>query len=70
MLPPTVCLLQVLDRFESAEALLDAAAASHGPGDLARIDGADRGAFKIMLPDDPGYTGANTRETLGWVYRL
>jgi 8-oxo-dGTP pyrophosphatase MutT (NUDIX family) len=70
MLPPTVCLLQVLARFDSAEALLDAAAASRGPGEVARIDGADRGPFKILLPGDPGYTAANTRETLGWVYRL
>jgi 8-oxo-dGTP pyrophosphatase MutT (NUDIX family) len=70
MLPPTVCLLQVLERFETAGELLDAAAASRGPGDLARIDGPDRGDFKILLPGDPGYDGATTRETLGWVYRL
>jgi 8-oxo-dGTP pyrophosphatase MutT (NUDIX family) len=70
MLPPTVCLLQVLARFGSADELLRAAAGAHGPGEPARIRGADRGPFRVMLPGDEGYDAADTRETLGWVYRL
>jgi 8-oxo-dGTP pyrophosphatase MutT (NUDIX family) len=70
MLPPTVCLLQVLARFSSADDLLRAAEQARGPGEPARIRGADRGPFTVMLPGDPGYDDAESRETLGWVYRL
>jgi 8-oxo-dGTP pyrophosphatase MutT (NUDIX family) len=70
MLPPTVCLLQVLARFRSAEQLLRAAERATGPGELARIRGADRGPFAVMLPGDAGYRDADARDTLGWVYPL
>jgi 8-oxo-dGTP pyrophosphatase MutT (NUDIX family) len=70
MLPPTVCLLQVLARFESAGAVLAAAARAHGPGQLARVRGADRGAFAVTLPGEPGYDDGESRETWGWVYDL
>jgi 8-oxo-dGTP pyrophosphatase MutT (NUDIX family) len=70
MLPPTVCLLQVLARFTSAGDLLGAVERSTGPGELARIRGADRGAFSVMLPGDAGYWDADARDTYGWVYPL
>jgi 8-oxo-dGTP pyrophosphatase MutT (NUDIX family) len=70
MLPPTVCLLQVLQRFATADDLLRAAADARGPGDPARIRGAEPGSFAVMLPGEPGYDDAESRETLGWVYRL
>jgi 8-oxo-dGTP pyrophosphatase MutT (NUDIX family) len=70
MLPPTVCLLQVLARFTSADAVLAAAARASGPGDNAHIDGPDRGPFTVTLPGDPGYDDPGARATLGWVYAL
>jgi 8-oxo-dGTP pyrophosphatase MutT (NUDIX family) len=70
MLPPTVCLLQVLTRFASTDALLAAAANARGPGDVARIIGADRGSFRVMLPGDEGYDEPDGRDVLGWVYSL
>jgi 8-oxo-dGTP pyrophosphatase MutT (NUDIX family) len=70
MLPPTVCVLQVLAHFTSSEELLAAVAASKGPGELARITGPDRGGFRVMLPGDPGYDDDDARDTLGWVYPL
>jgi 8-oxo-dGTP pyrophosphatase MutT (NUDIX family) len=70
MLPPTVCLLQVLERFTSTGELLDAARAVQGPGDVARIIGEERGTFRVMLPGDDGYDDPAGRDTLGWVYRL
>lgn len=71
MLPPTVCVLQVLTRFETADAVLDAAARAHGPGDQARIAGLERaGGFRVMLPGDDGYDDPGARDVLGWVYAL
>lgn len=70
MLPPTVCVLQILSRFDSVDRLLAAAAAAKGPGDVARIRGADRGPFEVMLPGDDGYDHQDARDTLGWMYDL
>jgi 8-oxo-dGTP pyrophosphatase MutT (NUDIX family) len=70
MLPPTVCVLQVLERFGSADAVMAAAAAARGPGELARIAGADRGQYRVMLPGDDGYDADDARDALGWVYTL
>jgi 8-oxo-dGTP pyrophosphatase MutT (NUDIX family) len=70
MLPPTVCLLQVLAKFSSTDEVLAAAASATGPGDVARIAGPDRGSFRVMLPRDPGYDDDGARDVLGWVYAL
>jgi hypothetical protein len=70
MLPPTVCLLQVLAKFSSTDEVLAAAASATGPGDVARIVGPDRGSFRVMLPGDPGYDDDGARDVLGWVYAL
>lgn len=70
MLPPTVCVLQVLSRFRSADDLVAAAAAAKGPGDRARLLGADRGSFRVLLPADDGYDDPDARDVLGWVYEL
>jgi 8-oxo-dGTP pyrophosphatase MutT (NUDIX family) len=70
MLPPTVCLLQVLAKFNSTDEVLTAAASAKGPGDVARIVGADRGSFRVMLPGDSGYDDERARDVLGWVYAL
>jgi 8-oxo-dGTP pyrophosphatase MutT (NUDIX family) len=70
MLPPTVCLLQVLTAFTSTDELLDAAARAEGPGRVARIVGADRGRFRVMLPGEPGYDEPEARDVMGWVYPL
>ena len=70
LLPPTVCLLQVLSRFRSVDELLAAAADASGPGGVARLRGADRGQFAVMVPGDEGYDDDGTREVLGWVYEL
>lgn len=70
MLPPTVCVLQVLSRFASADEVLDAAARAHGPGGQARILGSERGTYRVMLPGDVGYDDPGARDVLGWVYAL
>ena len=70
MLPPTVCLLQVLRSFDDADALLTAAAAAQGPGRQARVRGVERGSFQVTLPGDPGYDDPAARPAPGWVYAL
>jgi 8-oxo-dGTP pyrophosphatase MutT (NUDIX family) len=70
MLPPTVCVLQVLSRFGHVDELLAAAARASGPGGVAHLRGADRGQFAVMLPGEAGYDDEGTREVLGWVYEL
>ncbi|HEX7096350.1 MAG TPA: hypothetical protein VF183_10735, partial [Acidimicrobiales bacterium] len=70
MLPPTVCLLQVLARFDSADAVLAAAAAAKGPGHVARLRGIGGGRFQVMLPGDDGYDDPSAHDVLGWVYEL
>jgi hypothetical protein len=47
-----------------------AAAPARGPGELARIAGADRGQYRVMLPGDDGYDADDARDALGWVYTL
>jgi hypothetical protein len=70
MLPPTVCLLQVLARFDTATALLDAAARARGPGVAARVQGVDRGRFRVSLPGEAGHDDVDARDAWGWVYEL
>jgi len=70
MLPPTVCMLQVLARFGSADDVLAAADRAIGPGVYPHIVGAIRGVFEVYLPDDPGYDHPDAFVAEGWVYRL
>lgn len=70
MLPPTVCWLQVLADFASADTLMAKAAVATGPGRLARIRGYERGAFEVMLPGEPGYDDPESWAAQGWVYEL
>jgi 8-oxo-dGTP pyrophosphatase MutT (NUDIX family) len=72
MLPPTVAMLQLLDRFRDADDVIAAAARAEGPGDEARLLGpptADA-SFRIVFPGDDDYDDPEARPILGWVYRL
>lgn len=68
MLPPTVAWLRILERYDHVDALLAAARAAHGPGASPRVVGDDRGAFRVILPDEDGYLGPDSRDALAWVY--
>lgn len=68
MLPPTVAWLRVLERFTSADELLAAARAARGPGVSPRVVGDDRGAFRVVLPDEADHGAPDSRDALAWVY--
>jgi 8-oxo-dGTP pyrophosphatase MutT (NUDIX family) len=70
MLPPTLCLLQVLSRFDDRDALLAAAAGAHGPGHVARVRAPVAGTYCVTVPGDVDHEHPDARDVEGWVYDL
>lgn len=70
MLPPTLCLLQVLARFADTRSLLAAVKRATGPGHVARVRAPVAGSFCVTVPGDSDHDHPDARDVDGWVYDL
>jgi 8-oxo-dGTP pyrophosphatase MutT (NUDIX family) len=72
MLPPTVAMLQLLDRFATTEACLAELASWRAPGLPARlfpVPGSFSGpAFRVVVPGDTGYSDPGGNDATGWIH--
>ena len=66
MMTPTVRMLRCLALFESADQVMEAAAAQYSD-ERARVIYNEDGSYYVVLPGEPGYESADQEKENGWI---